>query len=337
MASASAAGSPGGTSKAFSPSVSSSREPRVVGRDQRRSAGERLVRLVRDHALRLVRRAEDPERAARAPVLARQVLVGDPRDPLDVGRMVVQQAVELTAADNAHGDLGSEPCRLEDRLQAVERDQLADEEDAERLVGPPASVEETVLGADEAHTDTRAGNSAELGEEVRIRFGVRDHEVGLAERPAVDGRQHRGSEPALAKAPAVGDERLVQRNERVEDQRPAARDATGPRDVEVAGVADDHRVEWHPRRESQAQLGEEEANRGAPARGPVVAPTLPDPFVPLEDVHTRVAERRDHLGVTRVVPLVRPEVEDAQGLSQGLLRPVRARARRHRRVPRGGS
>ena len=53
------------------------------------------------------------------------------------------------------------------------------------------------------------------------------------------------------------------------------------------------------------------------------------PRVPLEDVDARVAERGDHLGVARVVPLVRPEVEDAQRRrsSQGLLRPVRARAR----------
>ena len=224
---------------------------RGVGGDERRPTRERLVRLVRDHAVSLVRGAEDPQRAARSPVLARQVLVGDPAGPLDVRRMLVHHAVELAAADDAHRHVWSEPCRLEDRLQAVERDQLADEEDAKRLVGPPTCVEEPVLRADEADADALAGDPPQLGEEVRVRLGVRDDEVGLPQRTAVDGRQHGRPEPSLAKPPAVGHERLVQRDERVEDQRPAAGDATGPRHVEVPGIADDHGVERNPWRESQ--------------------------------------------------------------------------------------
>ena len=278
MASASAAGSPERHQQGVLAVGEQLAGAARVGRDQRRSARERLVRLVRDHALRLVRGAEDPERAARAPVLARQVLVGDPRQPLDVGRRVVEQPVELAAADDAHGHLGSEPCRFEDRLQAVERDQLADEEDAERVVGSPTGMEETVLGADEAHADSPARDLAELCEEVRVRFGVRDDEVGLAERPAVDGRQHRGPEPALAKAPAVADERLVQRDERVEDQRPAAGDAAGSRDVEVAGIADDHRIEGDPRRESQAQLGEQAGESRRPTAPPNCRAGPPTPL-----------------------------------------------------------
>ena len=52
---ASASGSPGGTSSASAPSVSSSRRGRRVGGDHRAGARERLEDLVRDHARRLRR------------------------------------------------------------------------------------------------------------------------------------------------------------------------------------------------------------------------------------------------------------------------------------------
>ena len=78
----------------------------------------------------------------------------------------------------------------------MERDQLADEEDAERLVGPPAGVEEAVLGADEAHAHARARDLPELGEEVGVRLGVGDDEVGLAERPPVDRGEDGRAEPS---------------------------------------------------------------------------------------------------------------------------------------------
>ena len=50
-------------------------------------------------------------------------------------------------------------------------------------------------------------------------------------------------EQPLAEALAVGDERLVERDERVEDERLLARNAARAGDVEVAGIADDDRVE----------------------------------------------------------------------------------------------
>ena len=82
--------------------------------------------------------------------LFRQLLVLDPVDPLDVRRALGQQRVELAAAHDAERDLRREPRRSEDRLDAVERDQLADEERVELLRRLPAGPEEPLLGADEA-------------------------------------------------------------------------------------------------------------------------------------------------------------------------------------------
>ena len=126
---------------------------RRVGGDERRAARERLERLVRDHAARLGGRAEDAERAAGALDLRRQPLVLDPLDPLDVRRPLAQQRVELAAADDAERDLRSEPGRGEDRLEPVQRDQLADEERVEASGALPAGPEEPLLGADEADRD----------------------------------------------------------------------------------------------------------------------------------------------------------------------------------------
>ena len=126
------------------------------------------------------------------------------------------------------------------------------------------------------HTRTRArGMLAELGEEVRVRLRVGDDEVGLAKRAPVDRRQDRGAEPALLEAPAVADERLVERDERVEDQRPLAGDAPRARDVEVARVADDDGVEGDARRESQPHLGEERAGSPPPSARPSCRGALP--------------------------------------------------------------
>src|SRR5215204_7038862 len=55
-----------------------------VSGHERRPAGERLERLVRDHALCLVRGAEDSQRAAGTVELGGKPLVLDPGDPFDV-------------------------------------------------------------------------------------------------------------------------------------------------------------------------------------------------------------------------------------------------------------
>ena len=125
----------------------------------------------------------------------------------------------------------------------MERDQLADEENAERLVGAPAGMEEAVFRADEADAHARSRNLAELGKEVRVRLRVGDDQVRQPQRPAVDGMQDPRREQSLAEALAIGDERLVERDERVEEERLLAGDAARARNVEVARIADDDRVE----------------------------------------------------------------------------------------------
>ena len=59
-----------------------------------------------------------------------------------------------------------------------------------------------------------------------------------------------------AEAPAVGDEGVRERDERVEDHRTPTRGTPGRGQVEVAGVADDQRVEVSGRPAEEAQLGE---------------------------------------------------------------------------------
>ena len=177
---------------------------RRVRGDERRPAGERLERLVRDHAARLRRGAEDAERAARALDLLGQVLVLDPLDPLDVGRALGEQPVELAAADDAERDLGREPRRGEDRLDAVERDQLADEERVEVLRRLPPGPEEALLGADEADRQPFGGRArparrdAVRSARCRRRRGRRAG--ARAGRPGA-GRPQRASRPRSGRGP----------------------------------------------------------------------------------------------------------------------------------------
>ena len=72
------------------------------------------------------------------------------------GGAVAEQRVELARSDDAERDVGREACRREDRLDALKRDQLADEEDGEPLRRRPAGVEQPLLGADEADREALA-------------------------------------------------------------------------------------------------------------------------------------------------------------------------------------
>ena len=159
---------------------------RRVGRHERRPARERLERLVRDHAARLRRGAEDAERAAGTLDLLRQLLVLDPLDPLDVRRALAHQRVELAAADDAEGELRREPGRGEDRLER----RAAGSACRRRGRGSPARAatrpEEALLGADEADGEPFGGELAQLGEVPRVLRGVGDDEVGAPQRQTVD-------------------------------------------------------------------------------------------------------------------------------------------------------
>jgi hypothetical protein len=130
----------------------------------------------------------------------------------------------------------------------VERDQLADEQCRERLARPPTRPEDPLFGADVADGDSARWDAAELGEKLRVRLRVGDDEVGGAERTPVDRREQPRGDRTRPEAAAVADERVGERDERVEDDRPLAGDAARRREVEVARVADDDDVEAFPRR-----------------------------------------------------------------------------------------
>src|SRR5581483_9377342 len=80
--------------------------------------------------------------------------------------------------------------------------------------------------------------------------------------------------------------------------------------VQVAGIADDHRVEPLPHASQEPGLRAREPERRARARRPLVLATVPYGLVPLDDLDAGAAQARDHLGVPRVAALVRPEVEN---------------------------
>ena len=122
----------------------------------------------------------------------------------------------------------------------------------------------------------------------------------------------RAGKRAGPEARAVGDERVRERDERVEEHGRAASRALRRGQVEVAGVADDHGVVALARPTEQAKLRAREPQRRRRARAPRVARSLPHGLVPLDDLDACAAQARDHLRVARVVALVRSEVEDLQ-------------------------
>src|SRR6185436_13602484 len=126
---------------------------RRVGRDHGPRAGERLEHLVRDYPGPLVARPEDAERATGGTVGVRQLLVRDPGDVLDIRGPSLEQAGELAVADDPEPDVGHLRRRGEDRLETVQRDQLPDEDDVERLRRVVPGPEERLVGAHERDRD----------------------------------------------------------------------------------------------------------------------------------------------------------------------------------------
>ena len=294
-----------------------------VGGDQRRTARERLEGLVRNHASRLGSRSEDAERAAGAPDRSGQKLVVEPRHVLDVRRARLEQAVELPAADDSEVDLRRKSRRGENRLDALKRDQLADEKRGEAGGRLPPRLEETVLRADEAHG--YLVQISESGEELGLRAGVGDDDAGSSERAPVDSLERTRGERAGSKTSAIGDERVRQRDQRVEDDRPLSGSATRGRKIEVPRVADDQRVEVTappPAPREQPGLRRCEAGRSPRSRTPAVALAVPDGNVLLLHLDANPAKTGDHLRVPRIAALVRPEVQEFQrdraaGFSRG--------------------
>ena len=158
----------------------------------------------------------------------------------DVRRPVLEHRPELAAPDQPERNVARLTRGGDDRVHTLQRDQLADEQRSERLSGVPGRAEEPVLGADEADGDVAAG---ELREEARVRLGVGDDEIGGTERVPVDALERARRKRRWTEAPPVGDERVRERDERVEDDGPPVCRASRRRHIEMAGVADDERVE----------------------------------------------------------------------------------------------
>src|SRR5262249_23648824 len=178
--------------------------------------------------------------------LVRNALVVDPPDPLDIWWEVLESVLELAAADEAEWYLGGRAGRGDDRLDSVERDQLADEQARERLARGPGGKGGAVLRADEADLEAFRRQPGQLGEADGVRAGIRDHDVGCAQGPAVDRREHAGRKRAGLEARAVVDEGVGQRDEGVEDDRSATGGPSRGGQVDVTRVADedDVGVEW---------------------------------------------------------------------------------------------
>ena len=234
------------------------RRRRVRG-DHRRAAGDRLEDLVRDDAGGFRRRAEDPERAARCPVGVAEALVLDPGDPLDVGRARLEQRVELSAAGDGDGQLRHEPGRGEDRLEPVQRDQLAHEQEAP--VRAPGRMEDPFLRADQADGEALARQAGEVGEESGALVGIGHGQVGCSERGAIDPGERASRRAPGREARAVGYPRVPERDQRVEDDRLSPGRPSGGRQVELAGIADDDDIEVVVSPEKQLQLGARRAGR----------------------------------------------------------------------------
>ena len=103
-------------------------------------------------------------------------------------------------------------------------------------------------------TSTRSSGSPNARrKKARVRLRVRDDEVGRPEGRLVDGLDDaRGGRPR-AEPPPVADERVVERDERVEDDRPPACDPPRGPHVEVPRVPDDHDVGLAPRARARSR------------------------------------------------------------------------------------
>ena len=188
-----------------------------------------------------------------------------------------------------NGISGASARRGEDRLEAVERDQLADEERVKRRLGLPPGRRRAGPRRRRSRPRPRSAREAELlAEERGVRLGVGDDDIGAAKRSPVDEVDDAGAGRAAPEAAAVVDERVEEGHERIEDDGPPARDALGGRQVEVPGIADDQRVRValgrpasgagsaRPRRRAASAAARPTSCGGAPRRrGAARAPRRP--------------------------------------------------------------
>jgi hypothetical protein len=166
---------------------------------------------------------------------------------------------------------------------------------------------ESVLRADERDRHVLAGQAEGIPEVRGVRLRVGDHQIGCPKRVAIERPQGDGGRRAAGDGSPVVDERVRERDERVEDDRPALGHPVGRGHVCVPGVADhDHIgvVVPYPR---ERRLGAREPRqRARPGRPVVASPHLP---VTLDHGDAGASQARDDLGVSRGRAVVRPEVE----------------------------
>ena len=123
-----------------------------------------------------------------------------------------------------------------------------------------------------------------------MRIRVRDDEVGAPKRAPVDRAQRPRGERAAPKPAAVLDERVRERDERVEDDGSPARRPPRRGQVEMAGIADEDGIELGPAARSSRSSASASRGSGAGAERPLLLPSLPDRLVPLDHLDTGAAQ-----------------------------------------------
>jgi len=108
---------------------------------------------------------------------------------------------ELPRPDDRDFELRSQRRGGEDRLEPVQGDQLADEQEV--VAWRPRRVEDPLLRADEADGEAAPRQMRELGEVRCIRFGVGNDDVGCAQRGPVDPLEQPCSDGAGSEAAAI--------------------------------------------------------------------------------------------------------------------------------------
>ena len=228
----------------------------------------------------------------------------------DVRRLSYEDVLELATADDPEAKLGCEARSLEHHFDAVQRNQLADEQHGERTFRVPSGTKDGVLRADEAHVDRRVRQGRE---EIRVSLGVGYDEIRSGEGAPVDKLEHARCRGAGPEPPPIADERVREGDEWVEDDRAPARRSSCGRQVEVTGIPDDQGVALRrdcPR--EQPGLRARKPRQCRQARVPAVELVFPDGDVHLVDGDSGTAETRDHLRIPRIPPFVGSEIRDSQ-------------------------
>ena len=168
----------------------------------------------------LRRRAEDPERARPlAACSAASCSYSTHGDPLDVRRPVARGARRAVRCRRRGTGARARAARRRGSSRARAAGS-ASRRRAPRERRRRHGLEHALLRADEADRPTRSRPAS--CEEASVLLRVRDDDVRRAERAPVDGAARASRKRAGAEAAAVGDERVGERDERVEHHRRAA-------------------------------------------------------------------------------------------------------------------